>query len=528
MPEAPHLRLASLLRRQPRRRGATGLVLSGGGSRADFEIGALSYLYDRVGIEPTVISGTSAGSILGAVLAQYPDAAGQRRALGRLERLWREMADSEEMFTPNEWFVRLRQRGPEWFAALQRQQRQNPLGRTFARVAASGPLPLRLPRADAGEGQGAFGVLELLTALREVGRARPDLAVILRGAEREKALYEPGPIVQRLAEPDLFSSARVASSGVRLRIAAVSLESGELHYITETGDMVDRENQPLRGDPVDLVEAVHASCAIPAVFRPVPLRQDTYVDGGVRETLPAEIVMRHLGVDRCFAVVASPPGLPRQASYRDKDMLSVIMRSSVGIMTDESLRDEVAWARAAGATVIAPQIEIHDMLSVNPGLTAISLDYGYVRAAEAVEGASEREEALTRELFILRREIWRAEEQLLIRLGLIEPREHELLESPGGDTTGGPGGSPGEASRPAEADADPMAGIPAGTLSAEPSPRRDANPSAQALTEIAARKRKLRTLLAQVPARRLPAGAQRWCQGYEGHNAEVPLPPIWR
>lgn len=525
MPDAPRDRLTSLLRLRNRRRGATGLVLSGGGSRADFEIGALTYLYDRVGIEPTVITGTSAGSILGAVLAQHSDAAGQRRALGRLERLWREMADSSEMFTPNEWFVRLRQRGPEWFAALQRQQRQNSLGRTFARVAASGPLPLRLPRAETDDSNGALGVLELLTALREVGRARPDLAVILRGAEREKALYEPGPIVQRLAEPDFFSPARVASSGVTLRIAAVSLESGELHYVTESGGMVDRENRELRGDPVDMVEAVHASCAIPAVFRPVPLRQETYVDGGVRETLPAEIAMTQLGVGRCFAVVASPPGVPRQASYRDKDMLSVVMRSSVGIMTDESLRDEVEWARSAGATVIAPEIEIHDMLTVNPGLTAISLDYGYVRAAEAVDAASAREVALTRELFILRREIWRAEEQLLIRLGLVEPSENDLLESPGGGTTDTPEASPAEASRPAEADStDAVAGGPA----SRPGARTEVDPSAQTLTEIAARKRKLRSLLSQVPARRLPPGAQRWWRGYEGHTAEVPLPPIWR
>lgn len=40
-----------------------GLVLSGGGARASFQVGALRYLYDEVGITPSVITGTSAGSI---------------------------------------------------------------------------------------------------------------------------------------------------------------------------------------------------------------------------------------------------------------------------------------------------------------------------------------------------------------------------------------------------------------------------------------------------------------------------------
>lgn len=50
-----------------------GLVLSGGGASASFQVGALGYLYDVVGITPTVITGTSAGSILATLLAQAED-----------------------------------------------------------------------------------------------------------------------------------------------------------------------------------------------------------------------------------------------------------------------------------------------------------------------------------------------------------------------------------------------------------------------------------------------------------------------
>ncbi|GAA4426672.1 hypothetical protein GCM10023169_25720 [Georgenia halophila] len=520
------------------RREVTGLVLSGGGSRADFQIGALRYLYDRVGVTPEVVVGTSAGSILASVLAQSADHAGQRRSLAALERLWGEMQDSTDMFAPHDWFDRLRRRGPEWMAAFQkRQQRQSPLGRTFARAATttttataassprapgSGTLPARPtsgpfapggpldpgavrdrlrtmaanrpwppPREDHGETGGTIGVVEFLTALREVGRARPDLEIILRGAERERAMYQPGPFVDRLLNPDVFAGTRVAASGVTLRVAAVSLESGELRYVTEAGTLVDRENRPLGDETVDIVDGIRASCAIPAVFAPVPLLDENYVDGGVRETLPAEIAMDHLDVTRCFAVVASPLGVPRESSYADKDMISVVVRSAAGIMADEGLRDEIERARRDGAVVIAPELDIHDMLTVDPGLTAISMDYGYLRAAEAVHGATPEQARLTREIVLLRREIWERERGLLETFPLVDEQADNGTE-------------------------DEAAAFPP-----------DTSGSDTETNELVALKRRLRAMVTRVPADRLPPGADSWWQTFEKHAFDVDRDPSW-
>ncbi|MCK6211153.1 patatin-like phospholipase family protein [Georgenia sp. EYE_87] len=533
------MRANEVLPRLPWRRRVerTGLVLSGGGARASFQIGALRYLYDEVGIRPEVITGTSAGSVLAAVLAQSDEPAEQRRLVGELARIWRGMRQSSDMFVPLDWYATLRERGPEWMAAFsRRQQRQGPLGRTFSRVASrTDPRPAGAPFAapagsvspstatspadaaaadaataedgpdgrtsgvrsrlrtigvrtrpvedrpvedrpveDRPEDEGAWGslgVVEFLSALREVGRARPDLEVILRGAERERSMYRLGPIVEQLLDPEVFRPARVAGSGMVLRVAVVSLESGELRYVTETGALLDRHGDPLGGEPVDLVDAVRASCAIPAVLPPVRLGDEHYVDGGVRETLPAEVAIEQLGVTRCYAVVASPPGVPREESYADKDMLSIVLRATAGIMSDEGLHDEVAWARRAGAVIIHPELDIHDVLTIDPGLTAISMDYGYMRAAEAVLGASAREAELTREIISLRKEIWRVENDLL------GPAAREVL-------------------------------------------RPD-------LSELAALKSELRALVDQAHLTRLPPGARGWWRTFEAHPFDVEAEPDW-
>jgi predicted acylesterase/phospholipase RssA len=49
----------------------TAIVLSGGGARGDFQVGALLYLYG-VGRYPQIICGSSVGAINGVKLAEDP------------------------------------------------------------------------------------------------------------------------------------------------------------------------------------------------------------------------------------------------------------------------------------------------------------------------------------------------------------------------------------------------------------------------------------------------------------------------
>ena len=276
-------------------------------------------------------------------------------------------------------------------------------------------------------------------------------------------MYRRGPIFDRLLSPEVFDPDRLASSETELRVAVVALESGELRYVTGRGVLVDRVNRPVPGEaPVSVVDAVHASCAIPALYRPVPLGGEHYVDGGTRENLPVDIAMTHLGATRCYAINSRPTGLAIEPSYDEKDMLAIVLRSAAGIMSDEVQLAGVARAEAQGAVLIAPEIDVLGIWEVEPGLLSIAKDYGFLRAAEACERASPADQQVTRDVVELRRRIWQEENDLISARaanGLVDP------------------------------------------------------PS-----ELATMKWQLRDLIAQVPAVRLPPGAAQWWRSWERHS----------
>lgn len=489
---------------------AVGLVLSGGGSRASFQLGALRYLYDEVGITPAVVAGASVGSVLASVLAQFPDHAGQRAALGQLDDLWRGLQQSSDIFTEQEWFARLRDQGSSLFETIseleeRRQRLRRPFGRRPLREAA--PVTSAAAAVDAvdpapeerpGLPFASLDVVDLVAAIRHLARARPDLETIIRGAGQEQALYRLGPVLERVLDPGVFAPARLASSGVALRVAVVGLESGALRYVTQDGRLLDRSGVPVPGaPPVDLVDAVRASCTIPGIFAPVRLGDEHYVDGGVREVLPVEVVLARRHVGRCYAVLASAQGVPREESYATRDLLSIVLRSTVGIMADEVVREEAARARAAGAVVIAPEIDVHDAMVVDPGLTAIAMDYGWSRAAQAVGGATTEECRAVREIVELRRRTWAWE---------------VALHGPGSPDRGTALAI--LATLPGEAAARAALAESVGT----------AEPDADGLAGL---KRELRDRVTAVPARLLPPEAGGWWRRWEGHPFTLPSAAPW-
>lgn len=408
-------------------------TLSGGGSRASFHLGALDYLYRHdERFAPTAFVGASAGAIVASALAQASDREGQRAYLKRLSSIWLSMKAPGDMFTPRPWYRRLQSEGPGWLEVVSppprptppREPRVLPGILPFFRAATreeeptrpdtpSDPLELALTPDEEVRSDWSLAALSgLASHLGRLPRIGSDLNTIWHGVEQSRSMYRPGPVLAQLLDPETFDPARVATSGVTLRIAMVALESGELRYMTQAGCLVDRADRPVDDDEHDLKVGVLASCAIPAVFRPVPIGEETYVDGGARENLPAELAIGQLGAGRNYVISSQALGVPRRPNMADADIFTVVMRSTE-ILIDEAGRDEVAYAHSAGAVVIHPEIGVHDSMTVHPGLLAINRDYGWLRAAERHLGLSESVEALHRIIITLRMDIVALEEKVL-------------------------------------------------------------------------------------------------------------------
>lgn len=457
------------------------IALAGGGARASFQLGALRYLYDHEHIEPDILTGTSAGAILAAALAQYPTATQQREALTQVEDIWSQMHSSADMFEELAWFGKLRTHLPAWMKVVALRQESHRMSLTQSIQAAFSEMFGKKEEANlaASTDLKAINPLDTLTTLWEGARATTDIQQIIRGFGTEASAFRPGPVVARLLEPDVFDPLRLAASPVKLRISVVGLESGRLRYVTGRGELRDDHDNPLDRSPVEFVDAVTASCAIPGVFPPVELAGEHYVDGGIRMNLPADIAYT-LGATRVIAVVSSAEGPSAVGSFTGGDLLEIIMRSSAAIMPDELENLQIRLAQAQGATIIAPVIDVHDALTVDPGLIAIATDYGWMRARDVMSGASEARAQLSHDIIDMRRHLWALEDRIFAR----ETEEHEEA---------------------APVEDDPAIG----------------------LHQLGELKAHLRTLIERVPANELPENASTWWSDWEKHPYEIPEPPSW-
>ncbi len=74
-------------------------VLGAGGTRGDFQVGALQFLYSRR-IRPDIICGTSAGAVNGLVLAEG--------GIKKLVTLWKNFRSKDDAYTEETWLRALK------------------------------------------------------------------------------------------------------------------------------------------------------------------------------------------------------------------------------------------------------------------------------------------------------------------------------------------------------------------------------------------------------------------------------------
>lgn len=236
-----------------RSRPRAGLVLTGGGARAAYQVGVLKAVRDILG-NPVknpfpILTGTSAGAINAATLAVYAD--NYTRAVGNLLEVWEHMRCRHVYRTDVASIVKS---GARWLGAMMLVSRRNP-------VSLLDNTPLR----------------ELLA------RTLP--------FERIQAHIDAGAL----------HAVCVTASGYT---------SGQSVSFFQGGPGLEgwQRNQRV-GAAVTLgLEHLLASSALPFIFPAVKLHREYFGDGSVRQIAPISPAL-HLGADRVFVV-----GTGRQAA----------------------------------------------------------------------------------------------------------------------------------------------------------------------------------------------------------------------
>jgi len=225
-----------------------GLVLTGGGARAAYQVGALRALAELFGNGPLpfqVVTGVSAGAINGSSLAaEADDFAG---AVKHLADTWLALTPERVYRTDALSLVSI---GSGWFRGLTAGGRHPP--RRYNHLLDTTPLR------------------ELLGREIRFERIRENVELgLLRGMAISATNYETGTSVTFFdGQPELEPWARSRRMGVKTDIT---------------------------------LDQVMASAAIPIFFPPVQIGGSWYGDGGVRLTAPMSPAL-HLGADRVLVI----------------------------------------------------------------------------------------------------------------------------------------------------------------------------------------------------------------------------------
>jgi NTE family protein len=270
-----------------------GLVLTGGGARAAYQVGALRALAELFGNGPLpfpVVCGVSAGAINGSSLAAEAD--DFPRAVKHLADTWLSLTPEHVYRTDALSLVSI---GSGWFRGLTAGGTQPP--RRYNHLLDTSPLRELLGREIPFE------------AIREnVARG------LVRGVAISATNYETGTSVTFFdGAPEMKPWARSRRMGVKTPIT---------------------------------LDQVMASASIPIFFPPVEVGGSWFGDGGVRLTAPMSPAL-HLGADRVLVIgirhprTAEETVVINEAAQRDDLPLSQILGVLMNAVFLDSLEPDI-------------------------------------------------------------------------------------------------------------------------------------------------------------------------------------------
>jgi hypothetical protein len=248
-------------------------------------------------------------------------------------------------------------------------------------------------------------------------------------------------------------------TGMKLRVSTVALETGEARYLDEVGRFVDQAErfaadsqgniEPIASNNGDIrfarADGVIASCAAPGFFPAIPLNGKTWVDGGMRHSVPVGAAIK-AGASRVVAIATVPTGLdavPRilppasrepPASLEEEIKISIGQDDSLGLITTyssasmidvlvrsfaELLIDSTSWNELYPETpwpvpvwVIQQTFKIHEGQTIEPGLIRMNYACGWMRAFDVLIATEDVRQAAiesTDRIIRLRWQSWKTE-----------------------------------------------------------------------------------------------------------------------
>jgi NTE family protein len=159
----------------------------------------------------------------------------------------------------------------------------------------------------------------------------------------KSSVYDSTPLQQFVRAR--LDPVKLKSSGKKLRVGAVSLNTGEYQLFGE--------------DHPSIVEAVLASSAFPGMLSPVSLDGQVWTDGGVREVTPLRAAL-DLGATEVDIIVCAP----ENASYKFPKNLTTlkVAERSIDLMSDEITSNDLKIAsmynRLVRAGLAKPKREV--------------------------------------------------------------------------------------------------------------------------------------------------------------------------
>lgn len=386
--------------------GKTGFALSGGGAKGSFQIGALRFLMEMRGILPDMISGTSVGAVNGCKLAEGDakpsNDASYKPGLEGLVNIWHGLRRDEDMAEPILEFQKL-------LKAIEGEVKDIALS-IFGIGLLAGINPLVfLPFIGCLAG--------------EIGSSVEELKKTVAQALYSGGIWSLDPVRAMIQDKKKFRPDLFQKSGIEMMICWVGMLSGKTFYVDNHKRLYVGPNFTAPAGTVDrLTDAIHASAAIPIVFRPPVVKgewggrrfAEVGFDGGVTEVAPVEVLAAR-GASQIFAIVCSPAAIPdlmtgvageaeesvfmtvpvieRQgaavkmtekhlAELRAMRFLFTIGTRALDIATGEVLRDDLR-AHGSAITEIRPYVLVHETQQIDHELITINEDHGWMCAYDS-------------------------------------------------------------------------------------------------------------------------------------------------